>query len=116
MCACRKDLESYDANYKGEWHSRDPMTSQSSGKDVEIYLLVNGDQSEYGFMCEINCTACPCDLLTSGKIKINSKNKKIIVGSGNNKRRVRLTINESPHLNAQGKWECKLNDIVMIKD
>ena len=115
FCSCKKEfLGSVDPNYIGEWHSENTFTL-ANGKITEIYFIINDSESEYGYLCDTACTACECQLLTSGKATINKKKTKMYIGSGNGKKKVSLKINEAPHLNSNEKWECKLEDQVMIK-
>ncbi len=108
-------MEDFDEHYKGEWHSADQFTP-NSGVKSEIYFIINGKNSEYGFMCQVSCKACSCQLLTKGKAVINSKHTKMTIGSGNGMKKIKLDINEAPHLNAAKKWECKVNNVVMLKN
>lgn len=113
--SCKKEyIGSYDENYIGEWHSRDTLTP-SSGLPSEIYFIIDGKNSEYGFLCQLACGSCPCQLLTSGNATINKKHSKLYIGKGFGNKRVSLDINAAPHLNSSGKWECTIEDVVMIK-
>lgn len=49
---CKKYIGDYDANYIGEWHS--DTLQNSAGHDVEVYLNINGRNSEYDVLCELN--------------------------------------------------------------
>ena len=109
ITTCKREyIGDYDANYVGEWHS-DTFTT-SSGVKKEIYFIINGNNSQYGFMCELNCSVCNCQLLTSGKAVINNRHKKLIIGSGNGKPRVRVNLKTPPYQNSSGKWICVIED------
>lgn len=117
--ACNKDYAgSIDANYEGEWHSLDTFTT-ANGIQADIYFLIAPDKkSKYGFVCDVspNCSPCECQLLTEGKAKINRSQTRLYIGSGNGNKKVKLEINESPHLNSNGKWECTIDNHVMIRN
>lgn len=104
----------YDANYIGEWHS-DTVTLTNSTVEVETYMIINGDNSEYGSACEVNCTVCQCNLVFSGKAVINRKHKKLYIGKILGDNRVKLSIDTPPYQNGAGKWICVINDVTMYK-
>jgi hypothetical protein len=115
MASCGKEyIGEFDENYNGEWHS-DTLTLTDTGEDVEIYMIINGQYAEYGFLCKVNCTACECTFLTTGKAKINKDHTKLYfgLGYGNNSTSVKIT--EPPHVNAAGQWECKIEDHRMLR-
>ncbi|WP_343747335.1 hypothetical protein [Fluviicola sp.] len=106
ICTCKKYAGDYDPNYIGEWHSE---TVISDGEEREIYLKINGKQSEYGFLCQINCNSCNCQELTSGKAVINKKGNVLYVGSGNNHKRFKLKIKKAPYQTPNGNWEMVID-------
>lgn len=118
LISCKKEyIGDFDSNFIGEWHSESFETSTGQR---EIYFIINGENSEYGFMCETSCTSCNCALFTSGKAVINKKRNKLTIGSGNGKDRVNIKIKTYPYQNNSGKWVCVIltsegNEISMYK-
>jgi hypothetical protein len=115
--SCKREYAgTVDENYLGEWHSQNTFETED-GLTREIYLYIGHEKtSRYGFLCEIDCASCSCQLFTTGKAKLNADKTKLHIGSGNFKARIALGINVAPHINADGAWECTINDIVMIKN
>jgi hypothetical protein len=116
LVACKKEeLGSFDANFIGEWHTSDSLTN-SNGLSIENYMIINGDNSEYGYACETNCNECGCIILTTGKATVNKDHDVIYIGKALNGKKVKLKINEGAHLNADGRWECKIDGFKMIRN
>ena len=112
--SCKKDnLVDYNADFLGEWHS-DTLILKSTGQEVEIFITIEEDYCEYGFMCELDCLPCVCQTVASGSIQINRKRKKIYAGDLKNKK-VKLSLDREPFINSSGVWEFTLNGAVMYK-
>ncbi len=102
MSACKREyIGDHDSNYIGEWHS-DTISTSTGGK--EVYIIIDGENSEYGFLCDLNCTSCECAGLTSGKALINHKHNILIIGSGNGEKRYHVKIKTPPYMDNSGQW------------
>lgn len=101
LSTCKKYVGDYDSNYIGEWHSE---AFETPSGQREIYIRIDGKNSEYGFLCEINCNSCICQELTTGKAFINKKRNILAIG-GFNKKTFKLNIEKHPYQNTAGNWE-----------
>src|SRR5690606_15050516 len=106
LTSCKKEkLVEYDANYEGEWHS--VPNANSVGNYRFKYLIIELDQGIFGQWCDSSLNNC--SNVFSGPVKINSKGTKIYIGKVfKNNGRVNFDIDEPPHINSSGKWECTL--------
>ncbi|NQY10672.1 MAG: hypothetical protein HRT71_14325 [Flavobacteriales bacterium] len=113
FAACKKeDVADYNADFVGEWHS-DTVFDINTGMDVISYLLIDGDDSEYGYYCPVNCSWCRCTNTAQGKAKVNKDGTKLIIGGASNS--ATLSIDKEPTQDANGQWTCKLENFVLYK-
>lgn len=106
VSTCKKYVGDYDQNYLGEWHSE---TLISDGEEKEVYLKIDGKNSQFGFLCQINCTSCNCQDLTKGKAVIKKDGSVLYVGGGGNNKRFKLKIKKQPYQTANGTWELVID-------
>ncbi len=110
----REFIDEFDDNYNGTWYSTESIVS-SGGLAQEMYMKVDGEYGEYGWLCVKNCLECGCGLWSAGKAKVNKDHTKLIFGLGNGQNFTAKTINEAPHLNADGQWECTIDGYRMLR-
>lgn len=57
LVSCNKlELKEVNSAYQGEWHSLPVVTVL--GNTVDTYIIIDGDQGEYGEWCELNIDNC----------------------------------------------------------
>lgn len=112
LTSCKEDLEVYNPDFKGTWLT-DTMIEQSSGAAVQNYMLIDGSNSAYGYLCETTCTACNCTYLVTGQARINNKHSKLWIGDLDNMSP--LKINQEPFLDSDGKWKCSVEGLLFIR-
>jgi len=76
-------------------------------------MIINGDNCEYGFICDVNCTYCSCNLLVSEKAKINAKRTTKFRNYLNKVCRVK--IKEEPVQDSNGRWYCNVDDVILYR-
>lgn len=112
IASCKKYVGEYNPNFEGEWYT-DTLVQQNTGYQIQNYLNINPDNSEYGFACDISCNPCGCMDYYSGKALINSKHTRLRIGNSSNT--TWLKIQEEPYINSFGIWTMKINDLNYYK-
>ncbi|MCH2235591.1 MAG: hypothetical protein MK078_15225 [Crocinitomicaceae bacterium] len=109
---CRKSVSEVNLDYQGTWQS-EPINI-SPGVFVEKVLVISDSQAVFGEYCDLSPTFSNCSEVFEGEAKINRTEKKIFVGPW--KKQVVLRIDDPPHINQSGEWECTLTSTKYIKE
>ena len=114
VSSCKKDLVDIDHNYQGEWHTESEMLD--SGIEVESFFIIDEGTGVYGESCLLDPVGTGCLVYHSGSAQTTKKQKIMFIGDPSENIRLRIRIDEPPHLNSNGKWECTLMDRVYIRN
>lgn len=114
LAGCGKEyIYEFDENYQGEWHSTDQIISDG-GLELEMVMTINGQFGDYGWLCLKLC-GCECGLNSTGKARISNDHTKLYFGLSNGGVHAVKPIDEAPHLNAAGQWECTIEGYKMVR-
>lgn len=113
FCTCgREELEAYDSNFTGTWRNKIPQYS-SPGNPVTNYMRIDGENSELRMRCDVNNH---CYEKVEGKVLINRHRNQIMFSNPSSGQKMRFQINEFPMQQPNGRWECTIENVVMIRD
>ncbi len=114
LSSCKKDILEIEPNYEGEWHTASVILD--SGREIESYFIIDGDNAVFAERCDVEPLGTNCSVYKTGKVLTTKNQKKIFIGDPNKDFQMVIEIDEAPHLNSDGKWECTLMGAVFIKN
>lgn len=114
MAACKKDILEIDPNYEGEWHTE--SETLDSGREIESYFIIEGNYAIYATNCDLVPMGNNCLVYQTGLVQTTKNQKLMFIGDPNKDVQLGIEIDELPHINSDGKWECTLMGNVFIKN